>query len=217
MDLEQARFNMIEQQIRPWDVLDQSVLDIMRRVPRDAFVSSKQVRLAYADIEIPLAHGENMMHPRVEGRMLQELAISIEDRCLEVGTGSGFITACLAHLGQEVHSIDIHPDFTQQAQARLAASHIDNVLLETKDIYTDFDTSLQFNAIAVTGSIPEYTTYFEQMLKPGGRLFVVVGNEPAMHATLVTRESEAEFSRVSLFETVLKPLHSITKSDSFVL
>lgn len=217
MDLEQARYNMIEQQIRPWDVLDQSVLDIMRRIPRDQFVPQNQQRLAYADIEIPLGHGESMMHPRIEGRMLQDLAITIDDRCLEVGTGSGYVTACLAHLGKEVHSIDIHQDFIENAQTKLLNSHIDNVLLEAKDVFSDFDTSLRYDVIAVTGSVPEYTTFFEDMLNPGGRLFVVAGKPPAMHATLVTRNENNELSRVSLFETVLKPLQFVTQTEPFVL
>lgn len=207
MDLEQARYNMIEQQVRPWYVLDQTVLGIMRRIPRDKFVSHSQVRLAYADIELPLDHGENMMHPRVEGRMLQELSISVDDSCLEVGTGSGYVTACLAHMANEVHSVDIHQDFIDTAQSRLLDNHIDNVELEVKDAFTELDTTRQYDAIAVTGSVPEYTTYFEKMLKPGGRLFMVAGIEPAMHAMLVTRTGENEFTRVSLFETVLKPLH----------
>ncbi len=217
MDLEQARFNMIEQQVRPWSVLDQTVLDIMRRVPRDRFVPPSQINLAYADIEIPLAHGENMMHPRVEGRMLQELAISVTDSCLEIGTGSGYITACLAHLADEVHSVDIHQDFIDEAKQKLLDSHIDNVTLETKNALTELDGAQQYDAIAVTGSMPEYTPQFEQMLKPGGRLFLVVGREPAMHAMLVTRKNATEFNRVSLFETVLKPLQGMKLQETFSL
>ncbi len=217
MDMEQARFNMIEQQVRPWEVLDQTVLDIMRRVPREKFVESAQIRLAYADIEIPLAHGENMMHPRVEGRMLQELAIGVDDSCLEIGTGSGYVTACLAHLAKDVYSIDMHQDFLDTAHQRLLENHIDNVTLEAKEAFTELDTSKRYDAIAVTGSVPEYTTHFEQMLKPGGRLFMVIGTEPAMHATLVTRTNETEFNRTSLFETVLKPLNGMTKNQIFVL
>ncbi len=217
MDMELARFNMIEQQVRPWEVLDQTVLEIMRKIPREKFVAPEQMRLAYADVELPLAHGENMMHPRVEGRMLQELAISVDDSCLEIGTGSGYVTACLAHLSKEVYSIDTHQDFLDTAHQRLLDCHIDNVTLEAKDAFSDLDTSKQYDTIAVTGSVPEYTTYFEQMLKVGGRLFMVVGTEPAMHATLVTRTSETEFSRTSLFETVLKPLNGVTHVKGFVL
>lgn len=217
MDLEQARYNMIEQQVRPWYVLDQTVLDIMRRIPREKFVAASHVRLAYADIELPLDHGELMMHPRVEGRMLQELAISVDDSCLEIGTGSGYVTACLAHMAKDVYSIDVHQNFIETAQQRLLESHLDNVELEVKEAFSELDTSKQYDAIAVTGSVPEYTFYFEKMLKPGGRLFMVVGTEPAMHATLVTRTSDKEFTRVSLFETVLQPLQGITQTQSFSL
>ncbi len=217
MDFEQARFNMIEQQVRPWYVLDQTVLDIMRRIPRERFVSASQVRLAYADIELPLEHGEQMMHPRVEGRLLQELAISIDDSCLEIGTGSGYVTACLAHMARDVYSIDIHQDFIDVAQQRLLESYLDNVELDVKEAFTELDTSKQYDAIAVTGSVPEYTSYFEHMLKLGGRLFMVVGMEPAMHATLVTRTGDKEFTRVSLFETVLQPLQGISQTQSFSL
>lgn len=215
--MEQARFNMIEQQIRPWDVLDLTVLDIMRRIPREKFVDATQVRLAYADIELPIGHGEAMMHPRVEGRMLQELAIDVDDSCLEIGTGSGFVTACLAHMANDVHSIDTHQDFIDKAQQRLQDSHINNIELEVKDAFTELDTSRQYDAIAVTGSVPEYTPHFEPMLKRGGRLFMVVGTEPAMHATLVTRTGKDEFTRVSLFETVLQPLQGVTAPKSFTL
>lgn len=217
MDLEQARFNMIEQQVRPWYVLDQTVLDIMRRIPRENFVTPSQIRLAYADIELPLDHGERMMHPRVEGRLLQELAISVDDSCLEVGTGSGYVTACLAHMAKDVYSIDIHQDLIDVAQQRLLESHLDNVELDLKEAFTELDTTKQYDAIAVTGSVPEYTSYFEPMLKPGGRLFMVVGTEPAMHATLVTRTGDTEFTRVSLFETVLQSLQGISQTQSFSL
>ena len=217
MNLEQARYNMIEQQVRPWYVLDQTVLDIMRRIPREKFVAPSQIRLAYADIELPLDHGELMMHPRVEGRMLQELSIGVNDSCLEIGTGSGYVTACLAHMAKEVYSIDIHQDFIDEAQRRLLESHLDNVELEVKEAFSGLDTSKQYDAIAVTGSVPEYTPFFEKMLKPEGRLFMVVGTQPAMHATLITRTSDNEFTRVSLFETVLQPLKGLSKTESFTL
>jgi protein-L-isoaspartate(D-aspartate) O-methyltransferase len=208
MELEQAHYNMIEQQIRPWDVLDQTVLDVMRRVPRSQFVPVACQSLAYADIQIPLAHGEKMMHPRVEGRMLQELAITINDSCLEIGTGSGFVTACLSHLAKEVCSIDQHDDFIQQTQQKMEQHHISNVTLETKDAFSELDTTKRYDVIAVTGSMPELSDYFEQLLKPKGRLFIIVGSPtaPIMQAMLVTRESSKSFSRVSLFETEGLPL-----------
>jgi protein-L-isoaspartate(D-aspartate) O-methyltransferase len=199
---------MIEQQIRPWEVLDQTVLDVMRRVPRSQFVPVACQSLAYADIQIPLAHGEKMMHPRVEGRMLQELAITINDSCLEIGTGSGFVTACLSHLAKEVCSIDQHDDFIQQAQQKMEQHHISNVTLETKDAFSELDMTKRYDVIAVTGSVSELSDHFEQMLNPKGRLFIIVGSPtaPIMQAMLVTRESSKSFSRVSLFETEGLPL-----------
>jgi protein-L-isoaspartate(D-aspartate) O-methyltransferase len=215
MNLEQARFNMIEQQIRPWDVLDQTVLDVMTRVPRDSFVPESQQKFAYADIEIPLGHGEAMMHPRVEGRMLQELSVMVDDTCLEVGTGSGYVTACLAHLAQEVYSVDIHSDFIETATQKLAANNISNVTLETRNALTELDTARQYDVIAVTGSVETYTPYFEQMLNPDGRLYITVGAAPVMTAMLVTRTGENAFSRVRLYETELQSLQGIEKKQHF--
>jgi len=206
--LEQAHYNMIEQQIRPWEVLDQTVLDVMRRVPRNKFVPSIQSRLAYADIQIPLDHDEKMMHPRVEGRMIQELAVSIDDSCLEIGTGTGYVTACLSHLAKEVYSVDLHEDFVEKAQQKMKSNHISNVTIETKDAFTELHLSKKYDVIAVTGSVPDLTTYFEQMLRPDGRLFIIVGSTsaPIMQAMLVKKEGHRGYSRVSLFETEGVPL-----------
>ncbi|HHL19139.1 MAG TPA: protein-L-isoaspartate O-methyltransferase [Thiothrix sp.] len=208
MELERAHYNMIEQQIRPWEVLDQTVLDVMRRVPRSQFVPVACQSLAYADIQLPLAYGEKMMHPRVEGRMLQELAITMNDSCLEIGTGSGFVTACLSHLAKEVYSIDRHDDFTKQAQQKMEQHHISNVTLETKDAFSELDTTKRYDVIAVTGSVSELSEHFEQMLKPKGRLFIIVGSRiaPIMQAMLITRENNGTFLRTSLFDTEGLPL-----------
>ena len=219
MNYEQARFNMVEQQIRPWSVLDDTVLQIMGSVPRDTFVSDDVKPMAYADIEIPLEHGESMMFPRMEGRLLQELEIDIDDECLEIGTGSGFVTACMATMAKHVHSIDIYDDFLQRASERLAENNIANVLLEDKDI---FDSSKKitkkYDAIAVTGSVPEYIPLFENLLKPQGRLFIVVGSGQTMHAMKVIRgegEDHNAFARTSLFETALKPLVGVETKSNF--
>ena len=209
MNYEQARFNMIEQQIRPWSVLDTTVLEVMGSIPRDKFVHDSVASLAYADIEIPLDHNETMMFPRMEGRLLQELSLGIDDECLEVGTGSGYITACMSIMAKHVHSIDIHDDFLETAEERLIERNISNVLLENKNALTSFDPSTtkceKYDAIAVTGSLPEYIPLFEQLLKPNGRLFVVIGSGQTMHATKVIREGD-KFVRTSLFETALSPL-----------
>lgn len=222
MNYEQARFNMIEQQIRPWSVLDGTVLDTMGSIPRDSFVIDSMRSMAYADIEIPLEHDESMMFPRMEGRMLQELSLSIDDECLEIGTGSGYVTACMATMAKHVDSIDIHDDFLQSASERLATNNIANVHLENKDALTAIDpthrSTKKYDAIAVTGSLKEYLPLFEQLLKPEGRLFVVVGTNQTMHAMKVVRtnvDNSEKFIRTSLFETELAPLVGVDPGSSF--
>lgn len=215
MDMEKARFNMIEQQIRPCSVLDDTVLQTMNSLPREVFAPEEHAGLAYADIEIPLAHGEAMMFPRIEGRMLQELAIGIDDECLEIGTGSGYVTACMANMSKHVDSIDIHADFIEAAQDKLALVNISNVTLTQQNALTELNTNKKYDAIAVTGSTPEYLPLFEQLLKPGGRLFVVVGTDQVAHAMKVEYTFEKEFIRTSLFETQLKPLEGVEEKSSF--
>ncbi|MDD5391627.1 MAG: protein-L-isoaspartate O-methyltransferase [Thiothrix sp.] len=215
MNLEQARFNMIEQQIRPWDVLDETVLATFGFIPREAFVPPQWKNLAFADIEIPLGNGEFMMHPRVEARMLQALTISPDDRCLEIGTGSGFVTACLAHLSKHVDSVDIYEDFTRQAEERLLSRELTNYSLHTGDALRGWVSTQLYNVIVVTGSVPAYLPRFEEQLAPGGRLFIVVGTAASMQAMLVTRQPEGDFSRTMLFETGLKPLVGAASGSSF--
>ncbi len=206
MNLEHARFNMIEQQIRPWDVLNQTILDTFGFIQRELFVPKIHQALAFADVEIPLGHGEHMMFPRVEARMLQALKISPTDTCLEIGTGSGFVTACLAHLSKHVDSVDIHAEFTRQAEERLFNLKLRNHTLHTADALRKVSGTGQYDVIAVTGSMDHYVPHFETQLAPGGRLFVVVGYGAAMQAMLITREADDEFTRTNLFETHLKAL-----------
>lgn len=206
MNLEQARFNMIEQQIRPWDVLDQTVLDTFGFIQRENFVPKEHRALAFADVEIPLGHGEHMMFPRMEGRLLQALDISPEDTCLEIGTGSGFVTACLAHLSKHVDSIDIYEDFTRQAEERLQELKLRNHSLHHGDVLRDWTPDKRYDVIAVTGSVPTYLERLEECLAPGGRLFMVIGQGTMMYATLIKREEDGELVRTRLFETWLKPL-----------
>ena len=205
MNLEQARFNMIEQQVRPWSVLDTTVLQTMSDIPRDIFVPESLVSMAYADIEIPIGHDETMMFPRVEGRMLQELEIGIDDECLEIGTGSGFVTACMATMANHVDSIDIHDDFLESAAQKFEKVNISNIQLTNQDALSMENTSKQYDAIAVTSSLPEYTPIFEKLLKPNGRLFIIVGSNETMHALKIVRK-DAAFIRQSLFETKLKKM-----------
>jgi protein-L-isoaspartate(D-aspartate) O-methyltransferase len=217
MNFEQARFNMIEQQIRTWEVLDQRVLDVIASTPREDFVPERYRQLAFADINIPLDHGQAMMQPKLEGRILQVLAIQPSDSVLEIGTGSGYLTACLAKLGRNVHSVEIFPELTHAAQKRLAAHAIQNVALRIGDASAGWDVDAPYDVIAVTGSTPVLPPGFQQGLAIGGRLFVVVGQAPAMEALLITRVGENEWTRESLFETVLPPLVNASQSPRFVL
>lgn len=203
---EKARFNMVEQQVRPWEVLDSQVLNLIGSMPRDHFVPDNYKGLAYADIEIPLGDGQKMMFPRVEGRLLQALDIQPGDNILEVGTGSGYLTACLAKMGNRVISQEINPTFTEQARQRLAELQIENVELRTTDSLSDDIESGRFDAIAITGSLPEMPETFKQRLNIGGRLFVVIGQSPVMTAFLVTRTGENEWQSEALFETDITPL-----------
>ena len=217
MNFEQARCNMIEQQIRTWDVLDQHVLDVLAQTPREAFVPERLRTLAFADIEIPLGHDQAMLQPKVEGRILQALAIQPTDRILEIGTGSGYLSACLARLGAAVHSVDIFPEFIDAARARLAEHGIGNVSLTVGDAARGWSQGGPYDAIVVSGSLPVYQEAFQQALAPGGRLFVVTGGAPAMQAQLITRVGAQDFARAVLFETVLAPLVNAVRPPAFVL
>jgi len=215
MNIEQARYNMIEQQIRPWDVLDDRVLGVLSATPREDFVPAQYRALAFTDICIPLANEQCMMPPKLEGRLLQSLAILPGDDILEIGTGSGYLTACLARLGHSVHSIDLFPDFTEAARERLAQHTIDNVTLETGDAGAGWDSDNRYDVIAVTGSLPLLHQGFHALLKPGGRLFVIVGQPPIMQALLITRVGEQEWNSESLFETAIPALQNAPRPECF--
>ena len=216
MNVEAARAQMLGQQLRAWNVLDQRVLDVVRQVRRERFVPEAYRDLAFADSEIPLAHGQRMMTPSVEGRLLQALDLDPADTVLELGTGSGFVTACLAALAGRVVSVDIFPEFTAQAAGKLQRDNIRNVELRTADGLA-LDADEQFDAVVVTGSVPELDDRFAGLLRPGGRLFVVVGREPVMDALLITVNRDGESSRESLFETVVAPLVNAERPEPFVL
>ena len=218
MNFEQARFNMVEQQVRPWEVLDQRVLDALGSVRRERFVPAEFQRLAYADTEIPLPDGEQMMAPRIEARMLQAIQVKPGERVLEIGTGSGYVTALLAALGASVTSVEIDPALHAGAQAALAAEGVgNNVTLVLGDGLHGWPDGAPWDVIVVTGSLPEYDPALQQQLAVGGRLFVILGEEPSMEATLVTRVGENEFAREGLFETVIPPLRGARAPSRFVL
>lgn len=205
----QARFNMVEQQIRPWEIFDPRVLKLLEELPREAFVPETYQHLAFADIEIPLGHGQRMMCPRMEAKLLQALDLQATDRVLEVGTGSGFLTACLASLVNQVVSIDIREDFTATAAEKLKAQGVRNVQLHSGDALKEqLDSEGGFDAIAVTGSLSnlEQAEIFRKQLKPGGRLFVIVGSAPVMEALLITKLSDSNYRQESILETELAPL-----------
>ncbi|RMG31368.1 MAG: protein-L-isoaspartate O-methyltransferase [Gammaproteobacteria bacterium] len=217
-DFEQARFNLVEQQIRPWNVIDERVLAVLGGVPREDFVPPRyRNSLAFADLNLPLGHGEVMMTPKQEARLLQSLQVRPEDEILEVGTGSGYVTACLARLGGRVHSVDIHEDFLEAADRKLLAHGITNVTLEQRDAASGWPESDRFDVIAVTGSLPELHRGFHRALRPGGRLFLIVGSPPLMEARLITRESEDQWFDEPLFETAIPPLVNAPHHVHFTL
>lgn len=206
INLEQARFNMVEQQVRTWDVLDPAVLDTLREVPREDFVPADHRRLAFSDLRIPLGHGQVMMKPIEEGRMLQALEIQPGQRVLEIGTGSGFTAACLAHLGASVVSVECLPKLAERAVRRLERVGVAGVEVVTADALSDFQPDESFDAVVVTASAAEVPERFLQWVKAGGRLFAVRGCSPAMEAISMTRTDQGHWQIDSLFETDLPRL-----------
>lgn len=203
IDLERARRNMVENQVRPWEVLDARVLSVLGSLPRESFVLPAYRALAYTDMALPLAHGEVMLKPVVEGRVLQSLDVRADEDVLEIGTGSGYFCACLAKLGSHVTSVEQHADFVETARVRLRNAGIDNIELVHADALVDYKPNRAFDAIAITGAVANVPQRFRGWLKPGGRMFVIVGAEPAMRAMLLRREADGGFSEESLFETDL--------------
>jgi protein-L-isoaspartate(D-aspartate) O-methyltransferase len=204
---------MIEQQIRTWEVLDPVVLDLLKKVPREAFVPSKYEGLAFADLEIPLGEGQLMLSPKVEGRILQALAIQKTDKVLEIGTGAGYLTALMATQAKHVDSVELNSKLSQAADKRIAAQKIKNVSLHVADGLNASDKI--YDVIVLTGSLPVYPEQIECQLAMGGRMFVVVGDEPAMEAILVTRVTKDAVRRDNLFETCLPPLVNAPQPSRF--
>ncbi len=215
MNVEHARHAMIEQQVRPWDIVDLKVLAAMSAVPRENFVPAAYRDLAFADTELPIGHGETMFKPVLEGRMLQGLKLQANDEVLEIGTGSGYITACLASLCRSLVSVDLHADFIADAKDRLAALDLNNVRYEQADALA-FDPGQQFDAIAVTGAVTEVPTAFLNWLRPGGRLFIIRGQSPAQEAIRLTLTAQG-FDTESLFETDIPYLVGAQPVDRFSL
>jgi protein-L-isoaspartate(D-aspartate) O-methyltransferase len=215
MDTLAARQQMVDQQIRTWEVLDPRVLDALSTVPREAFVPPEYRELAFADAPIPVGFGQTMLAPKIQGRILQALGITAADSVLEIGAGTGYLSACLSLMAHSTHSIDIHAGLIEHAQVNLRAVPQANVQFEIRDAFSAaaFD---EFDVIAVTGSLPVYDTRFERQLRVGGRLFAIVGESPVMDAILVRRVDSNEWIRESLFETVVEPLINAAQAQKFV-
>jgi protein-L-isoaspartate(D-aspartate) O-methyltransferase len=216
MNLEQARTTMVESQIRTWEVLDQQVLDTVLRVKREAFCPPQYASLAFVDMEIPIGHGEVMLAPKLEARMLQELTLKPTDRVLEIGTGTGYMTALLAALAGHVHSVELHEDFAQAAAARLKQLGIDNVTIESGDAHLGWPRHAPYDAIVLTGSVPEVPKELTAQLKVGGRLLAVVGEPPIMTTILYTCVGAGALNEVGLFETCIAPLRNVARRERFV-
>jgi protein-L-isoaspartate(D-aspartate) O-methyltransferase len=215
MNLQTAREQMVEQQVRAWDVLDERVLQTMLQVQREEFAPLRYRDVAFADSAIPLAHGQTMLPAKVHGRILQALAVGPSDVALEVGAGSGYLSACLGKLASRVRSFEIFPELAEQARANLLAARVNNVAVEAAD-GMQLNEQSGYDVIAVTGSLPLYDERFQQALRIGGRLFVVVGQPPIMEAWRVVRVGEREWQRQALFETVVEPLVNAPRPSAFV-
>lgn len=215
-DMEQARFNMIEQQIRPCEVLDGRVLELLKHVRREHFVPKDKRELAFADIEIPLGYGTVMWQPKLEARTVQELQLTQNDKVLEVGTGSGYLTALLSALAGYVNSVEIVPELSAAAKQNLAAYHRNNVTLEIGDASHGWGDGASYDVIVLTGSTPVLPEVFQNSLNIGGRLFAIVGDAPVMEARLITRVATDTFESVNIMETCVAPLQNAEQPNRFV-
>ena len=214
MNIEQARFNMIEQQIRTWDVLDLDVLALLQVVRREAFVPPPYANLAFSDTEIPLSPEAAMFPPKLEARLLQEAAVKKHENVLEIGAGSGYMAALLAHKARHVTSVEIDPELSAMAERNLAAYGVTNVTIEQGDGARGWG-QVEYDVIMISGSLPLLPEAFQKQLKVGGRLLAIIGSAPVMRAQLITRVSESAWHAVTLFETSIKPLRNAAQPAHF--
>lgn len=215
MNLQQAQENMIKQQLRTCKVLDDKLLEIIANTPRDHFVADAQKALAYADVQLPIGHNEVMLRPSEESQALQALKIQEQDTVLEIGTGTGYMTALLARLAKQVESVDIYPEFTQQAAAKLALLQITNAQLKTGDAATGWTSDSLFDVIVITGSVPQLPPAYLTLLKPGGRVVAFVGQAPVMQAIMIEHSNGKVGTQRVLFETVVPPLVNAQQPQAF--
>lgn len=216
LDMEQARFNMIEQQIRPCEVLDPRILDLLKHVRRENYVPKEMRGMAFMDLEIPLGYGTSMWQPKLEARTLQELHLGRTDKVLEVGTGSGYLTALLSMLAGHVTSVEIVPELSAMAKQRLQVHHRDNIELEIGDAAHGWGGGGRYDVIVLTGSTPVLPVAFQSSLNVGGRLFAIVGDAPAMTARLITRVTQDTYESVNIMETSVVPLQNAQQPERFV-
>jgi len=210
-----AREQMVAQQLRAWDVLDDSILGLFRQLPREVFVPAGWRDTAYADLEVPLAHGQRMLAPKLVGRIVQAVGVQAGERVLEVGTGSGFLTACLTLRGGVVESLELHAELAAGARAAPAAAQVHGAKITHADVYTLLDTLAHYDVVVLTGSLPQYDPRFEALLNPGGRLFAVVGQGAVMQARLVSRTGAGSCVTQTLFETVIDALANAPRPEPF--
>jgi protein-L-isoaspartate(D-aspartate) O-methyltransferase len=215
MNFETARHNMIEQQIRPWQVIDPVTLDTLEAVPRENFVNDSLKESAFSDVELPIGHNQVMLPPKMEAKILQAVQIKETDKVLEVGTGSGYMTALIAHLADSVTTVEIHEDLSNTAKERLQNEGYNNINFVVADAANGYDQDGPYDVIILTGSVPSLPENFKNALKAGGRLFAVIGTAPVMEATLMTRISGTQFATEGLFETEIPELENVAKPNSF--
>ena len=215
MNIEQARFNMIEQQIRPWNVLDQDVLDLLMVVKREQFVPPAYASLAFVDTEIPLPGGESMFSPKVEARILQEVQVKKHEHVLEIGAGSGYMAALLAHKARHVTTVEIAPELHKMAQDNLARAGLTNVTVELGNGAEGWEKGAPFDVIVISGGLESLPQAFLKQVKVGGRIAAIIGEAPVMTAQVITRISETAYDTVKVFETSVKPLSSAVRASRF--
>jgi len=215
MNFEKARFNMVEQQIRPWEVLDPDVLDLLMTVKREEFVPAAARSLAFADVEIPIGCGQVMLKPVIEGKILQALQLHRSDSVLEIGSGSGYLAALLAARAEWVRTVEIEPELVRFAHANLARYGVENVIVEEGDAAQGWSSRAPYDVIVVSGGLPEVPKSLLEQLKVGGRLFAFVGSMPVMKARLITCEAEGRFRTEDVFETLVPMLRNTLPQDTF--